>query len=112
MKEVTICFSFSVKDGLTRNSLKDLNTLHGLSTDGVQTSRMRSNALNYALLLLKEISGEYAMVTIKSIALSERKPAIPLGDLKHEIPTSAKSDNAMSWKELEKEYDIKPIEGE
>jgi len=92
MKEVTICFSFSLKDGLTKSLLKDLTTLHGLSIDGAQTIKMHRLALNTALSLLQHLNTAGYDVSIRSVALRERKAANRLDDLKAKNSTHAKGE--------------------
>jgi len=92
MKEVTICFSFSVSATQRKNASKVLDTLAGWCIDGIDTIETRKLVSNdvYCLLeLLNELSDGNA---INSLTLCERKQANGLGDLKHEIPTSAKGD--------------------
>jgi len=91
MKEVTICFSFSVKDGLQKPLYESLATLSGLSIDGTKNIKSRQFAFRSVFLLLERISDLVDDFSISSIALRERKSANSPAVLKHKIPTSAKS---------------------
>jgi len=92
MKEVTICFSFSVKDGRLKALLNALNTLPGSSIVGIKNTKKQKTELKNGLLLLTLLSDISPGVYIQCVALSGRKSANRLDDLNTEIPTHARSD--------------------
>jgi len=92
MKEVTICFSFSVKDGLQKIVYESLITHHGWSIDGTKSIEKRKSALRNALRLLAQLSEGDRIIHIKSLTLRERKSAIPLDDLEAKNTAHAKGE--------------------
>ena len=91
MKEVTICFSFSVKDGLAKNALEALDILSGLCIDGIRNLLNRKTVLKHGFKLLEQINWLSDDLSIGLITPSERKDAIPPDDLEAKNTTHAKS---------------------
>jgi len=92
MKEVTICFSFSVRDGVLEASLSALNTLPGSYIVGIRSIEKQKLESKIALSLLEKLSINSPGVYIASVALGGRKLAIPLDDLEAKNTTYAKGD--------------------
>jgi len=92
MKEVTICFSFSVKDGQTRKFMRVLGILSGMSGDGEQSIESRRFALRSTFLLIERVADLTDDFHIQSIALRERVPVNTPDDLEAKKGTYAKGD--------------------
>jgi len=92
MKEVTICFSYSIKDGQVNNSSKSSSTQNGSSIDGDKSIENQRIVLREEYKLLELIHDKYDDPFIKCTTLSERKTVNSLDDLNTEIPTHAKGE--------------------
>jgi len=73
MKKVTICISFSCKDGLARNVYKIMATLVGWSSVGMQSSSSAKEMLKTVLSLLEGTALLTDDFHIDSVTLGERK---------------------------------------
>jgi len=94
MKEVTICFSFSVKDGLENSLYATLSTLVGWSMHGINGIERRKNVSKSVFSLLEGISNLVDAWHIYSVALRERNKANTPDDLETKNTTHAKGDKS------------------
>jgi len=92
MKEVTICFSFSLKDGVTRTYTEVLAILNGWFGVGALGIEKHKYALENASKLLAQVAKGDSVLQIESITLRERCEANKPDDLEAKNNTHAKSD--------------------
>jgi len=92
MKEVTICISFSVKDGLAKHASEYLDTMIGSFGAGIRNTKNRNLALDAVFSLLKLAISKSEGVHIHRPTLSEGRTAIHPDDLEAKNTTHAKGD--------------------
>ena len=92
MKEVTICFSFSVKDGATKKFMDNLVIPNGLFGLGDHDIERLTNALKSEYLLLQQEPRRIDITFIKPHTLWVRLRVNSPDDLKTKNTTHAKSD--------------------
>jgi len=92
MKEVTICFCFSVKDGQQNYLSRSLGIPVGWSIDGIKNTEKHKSVLIDALLLLEELRLAKHDLYIRSITLGERILPNTPDDLKTKNSAHAKGE--------------------
>jgi len=92
MKEVTICISFSVKDGLAKHVSRSLDTMTGSYGAGIRNTESLNPALDIVFSLLKLAAFRSSKVSIYRPTLSEGRTTNHQDELEAKNNTHAKSD--------------------
>jgi len=73
MKKVTICISFSCKDGVARSAYELLGTLVGWSSAGMRSTLLAKAKFKVVLSLLETVQAITNDFYIEKVTLGERK---------------------------------------